>query len=64
VAGVALAFTAIKNPDGVASEVAGEKGPAPRIVRLRDRLLPHTRTHDATDAAVPLETTPTPASRV
>jgi ABC-type branched-subunit amino acid transport system permease subunit len=64
VAGIALAFTAIKNPDGVASEVAGEKGPAPRIVRLRDRLLPHTRTHDATDAAVALETTPTPASRV
>ena len=64
VAGVALAFTAIKNPDGVASEVAGEKGPAPRVVRLRDRLLPHTRTHAATDAAAELETTPTPASRV
>jgi ABC-type branched-subunit amino acid transport system permease subunit len=40
VAGVALAFTAIQNPDGVASEVAGEKGPAPKIVALRDRLIP------------------------
>jgi ABC-type branched-subunit amino acid transport system permease subunit len=64
VAGIALAFTAVKNPDGVASEVAGEKGPAPRVVRLRDRLLPHIRTHAATDAAEALETTPTPASRV
>jgi ABC-type branched-subunit amino acid transport system permease subunit len=43
VAGVALAFTAIQNPDGVASELAGEKGLAPRIVRLRDRLLPAPR---------------------
>ena len=40
VAGVALAFTAIQNPNGVAHEVAGEKGLAPRIVRLRDRVFP------------------------
>jgi ABC-type branched-subunit amino acid transport system permease subunit len=38
VAGVALAVTAIGNPDGVASELAGDKGIAPRIVRLRDRV--------------------------
>ena len=38
VAGVALAFTAIANPNGVASELAGDKGLAPRIVRLRDRI--------------------------
>ena len=43
VAGLALAFTAIQNPDGVASEVAGDKGPAPRIVRLRDRVIPGAR---------------------
>jgi ABC-type branched-subunit amino acid transport system permease subunit len=40
VAGVALAITAIGNPDGVASELAGDKGLAPRIVRLRDRVFP------------------------
>jgi ABC-type branched-subunit amino acid transport system permease subunit len=40
VAGIALAFTAIANPDGVASELAGEKGLAPKIVRLRDRVFP------------------------
>jgi ABC-type branched-subunit amino acid transport system permease subunit len=64
VAGVALAFTAIKNPAGVASEVAGEKGPAPRVVRLRDRLFPPPRTHAATESAATVETAPTPASRV
>lgn len=40
VAGLALAVTAIQNPDGVASEVAGEKGIAPRFARLRDPFLP------------------------
>jgi ABC-type branched-subunit amino acid transport system permease subunit len=40
VAGIALALTAIQNPNGVAAELAGEKGLAPRIARLRDRLLP------------------------
>lgn len=40
VAGIALAVTAIANPDGVASELAGEKGLAPKIVRLRDRIFP------------------------
>jgi ABC-type branched-subunit amino acid transport system permease subunit len=43
VAGIALAVTAIQNPDGVASELAGEKGLAPRVVRLRDRLLPRAK---------------------
>jgi len=38
VAGVALALTAVANPDGVASDLVGEKGIAPRIVRLRDRI--------------------------
>ncbi|WP_375478999.1 ABC transporter permease [uncultured Jatrophihabitans sp.] len=51
VAGIALAITAIKNPDGVASEVAGEKGLAPRIVRLRDRLLPGRKSARATSSA-------------
>ena len=51
VAGIALAFTAIQNPDGVASEVAGEKGPAPRIVRLRDRLLPRRKSATTASAA-------------
>jgi ABC-type branched-subunit amino acid transport system permease subunit len=40
VAGVALAFTAIQNQNGVAAELAGEKGLALRIARLRDRVLP------------------------
>jgi ABC-type branched-subunit amino acid transport system permease subunit len=64
VAGVALAFTAIQNPDGVASEVAGEKGPAPRIVRLRDRLIPGPRRSVAQAPSMLEETVPTPASRV
>jgi ABC-type branched-subunit amino acid transport system permease subunit len=66
VAGVALAFTAIQNPDGVASEVAGEKGPAPRLVRVRDRLIPGARTSTSGRASVVAETerVPTPASRV
>lgn len=40
VAGVALAITAIGNPDGVAAELAGEKGLSARIQRLRDRIFP------------------------
>lgn len=43
VAGLALAATAILNPDGVAREVAGDKGPGPLVVRLRDRLFPQRR---------------------
>jgi ABC-type branched-subunit amino acid transport system permease subunit len=66
VAGVALAFTAIQNPDGVASEVAGEKGPAPRIVQLRDRLLPAGRVDTIRTPRAMVEDVagPTPASRV
>ena len=45
VAGVALAFTAIKNPDGVASNLAGETGPGRRVAALRDRILPAPRRH-------------------
>jgi ABC-type branched-subunit amino acid transport system permease subunit len=64
VAGVALAFTAIQNPDGVASEVAGEKGPAPRITRLRDRLIPGARPAAKHEISLIEEAAPTPASTV
>lgn len=66
VAGIALAFTAIQNPDGVASEVAGEKGIAPRIVRLRDRVVPkrHARSVGQSTAFVEEVAGPTPLSRV
>lgn len=40
IAGVALAITAIQNPNGVAHELAGEKGPARFVVKTRDRLIP------------------------
>ena len=41
VAGIALALTAIKNPDGVASEVAdGARGPGRWAALARDRVLP------------------------
>ncbi|RLV49972.1 ABC transporter [Nocardioides mangrovicus] len=40
VAGIALALTAIQNPDGVASNMAGERGPGPRVAALRDRIIP------------------------
>jgi hypothetical protein len=43
VAGIALAITAIGNPNGVASELAGEKGLARRFVLLRDRVFPTRR---------------------
>jgi ABC-type branched-subunit amino acid transport system permease subunit len=43
VAGVALALTAIGNPDGVASELAGEKGLARLVVRARDAVFPRLR---------------------
>jgi ABC-type branched-subunit amino acid transport system permease subunit len=59
VAGIALAFTAIQNPDGVASEVAGEKGLAPRLTRARDRLLsPASRRALTAPAAEPADPTP------
>jgi ABC-type branched-subunit amino acid transport system permease subunit len=66
VAGIALAITAIKNPDGVASEVAGEKGFAPYIVRWRDRFLPSSRTvsADRTHALIETRAEPKPVSRV
>jgi len=41
VAGIALALTAIKNPDGVASELANAaRGPGRWLAVLRDRVLP------------------------
>ncbi|MEO8262738.1 MAG: branched-chain amino acid ABC transporter permease, partial [Pseudolysinimonas sp.] len=40
VAGIALAITAVANPDGLAADIAGEKGPANLIRRLRDRVVP------------------------
>ena len=44
VAGIALALTAIKNPDGVASELANSaKGPGRWLGGLRDRALPPRR---------------------
>lgn len=56
VAGVALAFTAIQNPDGVASAMVGTTGLAPRIVRLRDRVFPVRGAGSGTNLA------PTPAT--
>lgn len=52
VAGVALAVTAIANPNGVASEMVGDKGLAPRIVRLRDRVFPVRAARPSPAAAV------------
>lgn len=53
VAGVALAITAILNPDGVASELVGEKGLAPRVVRLRDRVFPRGKRRSPLAASHP-----------
>jgi len=39
VAGIALAFTAIMNPDGLASTKPGTKGPGVALIRLRNRVL-------------------------
>ena len=66
VAGVALALTAIKNPDGVAFEVAnGAKGPGRWAALARDRVLPvrwfpQTATAAELDAP-PVVTAPGPA---
>lgn len=51
VAGIALAMTAIGNPDGLAGKVAGDSGPARRLAQLRDRLLP-TRHRGGRDGTV------------
>jgi hypothetical protein len=41
VAGIALALTAIKNPDGVASELASAtRGPGRWLGAVRDRVVP------------------------
>ena len=60
VAGIALAFTAIQNPDGLASTEPGTKGPGATLVRLRDRVL--ARRGPA--LAVEHEAAPRPATRV
>ena len=69
VAGIALAFTAIQNPDGVASNLAGESGPGRRVAALRDRLLPGPRRATVDEpgqehAFVEDVAGPTPVSRV
>ena len=69
VAGIALAFTAIQNPDGVASNLAGESGPGRRVAALRDRLLPGPRRAAVDEpgqqhAFVEDVAGPTPVSRV
>ncbi len=67
VAGVALALTAIKNPDGVASEVAdGSRGPGRWAALARDRVLPvrwfpQTASAAQLDAAPSLAAQPPPA---
>jgi len=53
IAGVALALTAVLNPDGVASDLVGDRGLAPRIVRLRDRIFP-PRTREKEAPVLPL----------
>lgn len=69
VAGIALAFTAIQNPDGVASNLAGERGPGARVAMLRDRVVPMRRQAGALDrpgqdeAFVEDVAGPTPVSR-
>ncbi len=60
VAGIALAFTAIQNPDGLASTEPGTKGPGATLVRLRDRFL---APRDPA-LAVEREGAPRPATRV
>lgn len=43
VAGIALAITAVANPDGLSADLAGEKGLGRITARLRDRLFPARR---------------------
>ncbi len=68
VAGVALALTAIKNPDGVASEIGdGAKGPGRWLAMARDRVLPvrwfpHTASAARPGAAPSVATGPGPAA--
>jgi len=63
VAGVALALTAIKNPDGVASEVAdGSRGPGRWAALARDRVLP-VRWFPQPASAAQLDSAPPPAAR-
>ena len=73
VAGIALAFTAVQNPNGVAHELVGAKGLAPRIVRLRDRVFPPPGSRKAAasgpaaaapgEAAPPLDSRPSAVGR-
>jgi ABC-type branched-subunit amino acid transport system permease subunit len=53
VAGIALALTAIKNPDGVASELANAaRGPGRWLAALRDRVLPARAGHASAQEAL------------
>lgn len=42
VAGLALTLTAVQNPDGVAGQLLGPRGPVQRLRRLGTRVLPET----------------------
>jgi ABC-type branched-subunit amino acid transport system permease subunit len=62
VAGVALALTAIKNPDGVAAEIGdGAKGPGRLLAVARDRVLP-VRWFPQTASAAQLDAAPPTAA--
>lgn len=47
VAGVALAITAVGNPDGLAGKIVGESGVTLRLAKLRDRAVPRRRSRPA-----------------
>jgi hypothetical protein len=61
VAGIALALTAIKNPDGVASELASAtRGPGRWLGAVRDRIVP-VRWAPGPRASAPAAGPPDPA---
>ncbi|MDP9026780.1 MAG: ABC transporter permease [Actinomycetota bacterium] len=64
VAGIALAITAVQNPNGVAHELVGAKGLAPKIVRLRDRVFPPLGVAKSASTAAAKPTAETPATPV
>jgi hypothetical protein len=63
VAGVALALTAIKNPDGVAAEIGdGARAPGRWLAEARDRALP-VRWFPRTASAAQLDAAPPAAAQ-